>query len=42
MRTVGTMRKTRHKGRDLVRCVFTFVAAACSLVRIRNLTEAPA
>ena len=42
MKTVGTMRKTRHRGRDLVGWMFTFAAAAYNLVRIRNLMEAPA
>ena len=42
MKTVGMMRKTRHKGRDRVGWMFTFTAAAYNLVRIRNLMEAPA
>ena len=37
MKTVGTMRKTRHRGRDRVGWMFTFAAAAYNLVRIRNL-----
>ena len=42
MKTVGTMRKTRHRGRDRVGWMFTFAAAAYNLVRIRNLMAAPA
>jgi len=42
MKTVGMMRKTRHKGRDRVGWMFTFAAAAYNLVRIRNLMAAPA
>lgn len=37
MKTVGLMRKTRHKGVELVGSVFTFTAAAYNLVRMRNL-----
>ena len=37
MKTVGLMRKTRHRGRRKVDWVFTFTAAAYNLVRIRNL-----
>jgi transposase len=37
MKTVGLMRKTRHRGRRKVGWVFTFTAAAYNLVRIRNL-----
>jgi transposase len=37
MKTVGTLRKTRHRGLELVRWVFTFTAAAYNLVRMRNL-----
>jgi transposase len=40
MKTVGLMRKTRHRGADRVGWVFTFTAAAYNLVRIRNLLEA--
>ena len=42
MNTVGTMRKTRYKGRDWVGWMFTFAVAAYNLVRIRNLIAAPA
>ncbi len=40
MKTVGMLRKLRHRGRDLVSWVFTFTAAAYNLVRIRNLSTA--
>jgi transposase len=40
MKTVGALRKTRHRGRDRVNWVFTFAAAAFNLIRIRNLTTA--
>ena len=38
MKTVGGMRKLRHRGLELARWMFTFSAAAYNLVRIRNLT----
>jgi transposase len=38
LKTVGFMRKTRHRGRDRVDWMFTFGLAAFNLVRIRNLT----
>lgn len=37
IKTVGLMRKTRHRGRERVGWMFTFTAAAYNLVRIRNL-----
>jgi transposase len=40
MKTVGLMRKTRHKGVDRVGWTFAFAAAAYNLVRMRNLLEA--
>jgi transposase len=40
MKTVGLMRKTRHKGVDRVGWTFTFTAAVYNLVRMRNLMEA--
>jgi transposase len=40
MKTVGNLRKTRHRGGDRVGFVFTLTAAAYNLVRIRNLTAA--
>jgi len=38
LKTVGLMRKTRHRGVRRVQWVFTFAAAVYNLVRIRNLT----
>jgi len=40
MKTVGNLRKTRHRGEDRVDFVFTLTVAAYNLVRIRNLTAA--
>jgi DDE family transposase len=40
MKTVGTMRKLRYRGVELVGWMFTFAAAAFNLVRIRNLAPA--
>jgi len=40
MKTVGNLRKTRHRGEDRVGWVFTLTAAAYNLVRMRNLTAA--
>ena len=40
MKTVGLMRKTRHRGRREVGWVFTFTVAAYNLVRMRNLCAA--
>jgi len=37
MKTVGVMRKTRHKGTELVGWMFTLSAAAYNLVRMRQL-----
>jgi len=37
MKTVGLLRKLRHRGVEQVGWVFTFIAAAYNLVRIRNL-----
>jgi transposase len=42
LKTVGMMRKTRHRGLPKVGWAFTFALAAYNLVRMRNLTEAPA
>jgi transposase len=42
MKTVGNLRKTRHRGEDRVGFVFTLTAAAYNLVRMRNLTAASA
>jgi len=38
MKTVGNLRKTRHRGVERVGWMFTLTAAAYNLVRIRNLT----
>jgi len=40
MKTVGLMRKTRHRGKRKVGWVFLFTAAAYNLVRMRNLQVA--
>ncbi|MGB5325162.1 MAG: IS5 family transposase [Pseudomonadales bacterium] len=40
MKTVGLMRKTRHRGVERVRWTFVFTAAAYNLVRLRNLEMA--
>jgi hypothetical protein len=40
IKTVGNLRKTRHRGEDRVGWVFTLTAAAYNLVRIRNLQAA--
>ncbi len=37
MKTVGLMRKTRHRGTARVDWMFTFTAAAYNLIRMRNL-----
>jgi len=42
LKTVGGMRKLRHRGLPLVGWMFTFAAAAYNLVRMRNLTIVPA
>lgn len=42
MKTVGLLRKLRHRGGRLVGWIFTFAAAAYNLVRWRNLTAHPA
>ena len=41
MKTIGGMRKTRHKGTERVGWMFIFTAAVYNLVRIRNLQTAP-
>jgi len=40
IKSVGVMRKTRHKGTELVGWMFTFSLAAYNLVRLRNLSPA--
>ena len=42
MKTVGGLRKLRHRGGPLVTWVFTFTAAAYNIVRMRRLLETPA
>ncbi len=39
LKTVGMLRKTRHKGVRRVGWVFAFAAAAYNLVRVRNLAS---
>jgi transposase len=41
-KTVGLLRKTRHRGRERVAWVWTFTLAAYNLVRMRNLLRAAA
>lgn len=41
LKTVGMLRKTRHRGLLKVGWVFTFAAAAYNLVRMRNLLASP-
>jgi transposase len=40
LKTVGGLRKLRHRGRERVDWMFTFALAVYNLVRIRNLTAA--
>jgi Transposase DDE domain len=40
LKTIGLMRKTRHRGVRRVGWIFTFTVAAYNLVRLRNLTLA--
>jgi transposase len=42
IKTVGGMRKLRHRGWQVVDWMFTFTAAAYNLVRLRNLSPAVA
>ena len=42
MKTIGGLRKLRHRGGLLVTWVFTFTAAAYNIVRMRRLLEATA
>ena len=42
LKTIGMLRKTRHRGTDRVGWMFTFGVAVYNLVRMRNLMEAPA
>jgi transposase len=41
LKTVGMLRKTRHRGIHKVGWVYTFAAAAYNLVRMRNLVPIP-
>jgi len=41
LKTVGLLRKTRHRGVARVGWMFTFGLAVYNLVRLRNLTEQP-
>jgi IS5 family transposase len=41
LKTIGLMRKVRHRGIAKVGWVFTFAAAAYNLVRMRNLLASP-
>ena len=41
MKTIGLMRKVRHRGREKIGWVFMFTAAAYNLVRLRSLALAP-
>ena len=40
LKTVGGLRKTRHRGVDRVGWMFNFALAAYNLVRMRNLAAA--
>jgi transposase len=42
MKTIGGLRKLRHRGGPLVAWIVTFAAAAYNLVRLRRLMAAPA
>lgn len=42
MKTVGLLRKLRHRGGELVDWIFTFTAAAYNLIRLRTLLGAAA
>jgi hypothetical protein len=42
MKTVGLLRKLRHRGVDRVNWIFVFTAAAYNLVRLRTLVARPA
>ena len=38
MKTIGLMRKVRHRGKDRVRWMFIFTTAVYNMLRIKNLT----
>jgi hypothetical protein len=42
MKTIGGLRKLRHRGRPLVTWIFTFTAAVYNIVRLRRLVPTPA
>ena len=42
MKTIGLLRKLRHRGGPTVDWIFRFTAAAYNLIRIRNLIAATA
>jgi IS5 family transposase len=42
LKTVGGLRKLRHRGHDLVEWIVTFAAAAYNLIRLRTLLARPA
>ncbi len=42
LKTVGLLRKVRHRGEAKVDWLFVFATAIYNLIRIRNLSEAPA
>lgn len=42
MKTIGGLRKLRHRGQPLVTWIFTFTAAAYNIVRLRRLLPATA
>jgi hypothetical protein len=42
MKTIGGLRKLRHRGGDLVDWIVTFTAAAYNLIRLRTLLARPA
>jgi hypothetical protein len=42
MKTIGGLRKLRHRGGRLITWIFTFTAAAYNIVRLRRLLEATA
>jgi hypothetical protein len=40
IKTIGGLRKVRHRGTDRVNWMFTLTAAACNLVRLPKLLAA--
>jgi len=42
LKTVGLMRKLRHRGTDRADWMFVFACAVYNLIRLRNLQEAAA